>query len=251
MTKDIVNIDSMEGLPVKLMQEQLRKNPFKKRTDAVYDILEDAIISCRIRPGTRLNEKMISDTLGISRSPVREALQRLAASGLVVSGANERGYHVFHFTLHELKDLFQARRAIEGEIAYLCAQNRRNLDLKKLEQLAEDFSNCLDDDPQTLSGLDLEFHRLLCEASSSVMLKELYEHIDQKMTYCSIRCIECVREYIDEPDLRAITMQHLTILRAIELGIPEIAARAMREHIDACCNFGCRYHHSWLASSAE
>lgn len=109
------------------------KNPFAKISDIVYELLEKAIFSSAIPPGSKLNISKLAEQMGVSTSPVTRAVERLEENGLVTavrsSDSKYRSYFVFDLSGESLEDLFVARRAIEGEAAFLCAQKRTLIDL--------------------------------------------------------------------------------------------------------------------------
>lgn len=120
------------------------KNPFAKISDIVYELLEKAIFSSAIPPGSRLNISKLAEQMGVSTSPVTRAVERLEENGLVTavrsSDSKYRSYFVFDLSSESLEDLFVARRAIEGEAAFLCAQKRTLIDLPRLQKLADQSS---------------------------------------------------------------------------------------------------------------
>ena len=110
-------INLQEALsPVRLEQLQ-SENPFVHITDAVYEILEEAILSSRLDPGSKLRINTIADTLGVSGTPVREAMERLIARGLVAErvepGRKYRSYTDFSALLQSVAE---AAASLEPEI---------------------------------------------------------------------------------------------------------------------------------------
>ena len=125
------------------------KNPFAKISDIVYELLEKAIFSSAIPPGSKLNISKLAEQMGVSTSPVTRAVERLEENGLVTavrsSDSKYRSYFVFDLSSESLEDLFVARRAIEGEAAFLCAQKRTLIDLPRLQKLADQFQSAWQD----------------------------------------------------------------------------------------------------------
>ena len=103
--------------PEKLSRIQ-RENPFVRISDAVYDILEEAILSSQYDPGAKLKINTIAEQLGVSGTPVREAIDRLILRGLVVEqvvdGKKYKSYRVFDMDDQDIAQLFIARKAIDG-----------------------------------------------------------------------------------------------------------------------------------------
>lgn len=104
--------------------------------DFVYAALKRRILTCVFPPGHQLGEKQLSDELNVSRTPVREALNRLANEGLV-SLRRHRGFVVAPITLQDIRELCEIRRALETESAALAAERATTSEIEHLESLAE------------------------------------------------------------------------------------------------------------------
>ena len=128
--------------PDKLNRIQ-EENPFVRISDAVYDILEEAILSSQYDPGAKLKINTIAEQLGVSGTPVREAIDRLIIRGLVVEqvveGKKYKSYRVFDMDDQDIAQLFIARKAIDGIAAYLCAEKNWRVDVSHLQDHAARF----------------------------------------------------------------------------------------------------------------
>lgn len=226
------------------------KNPFAKISDIVYDILAEAILSSAITPGSKLNIAKLSEQMGVSNSPVTRAVERLVEDGLVTEvrtdGSKYRNYFVFDMSNQSLMDLFVARRAIESEAAFLCAQKRLLIDLDSLKRLANSFQEAWQDvarEPNSAPAvserakIDLEFHRQLVMATENKYLIDMFLSIGGTLNYLSIRNCEFVSTEPRKDNLLIMGSQHVSICSAIESGIPQMARTAMQNHIDFCSNF--------------
>ena len=164
------------------------KNPFAKISDIVYELLEKAIFSSAIPPGSKLNISKLAEQMGVSTSPVTRAVERLEENGLVTavrsSDSKYRSYFVFDLSSESLEDLFVARRAIEGEAAFLCAQKRTLIDLPRLQKLADQFQSAWQDFAKDLdtaptaserAKIDLEFHHQLVLTTENEYLIDMFE----------------------------------------------------------------------------
>ena len=105
-------------------------------TDRAHDMLRRAIITCQMPPGLEISEQDLAERLEMSKTPVREALARLALAGLV-EAFPRRGYRVTPVTVRDVNDLFVVRGALEGTAAELAASRMDAADLDALEGLAE------------------------------------------------------------------------------------------------------------------
>src|SRR5579862_6008283 len=98
-----------------------------------YDELRTAIVQGRIRPNQRLIETELAEEYGVSRTPVRESLQRLAAVGLIV--AARRGWTVREHSLDEIREIYEVRAALEGYAARLAAERGDTAALRKIAEI--------------------------------------------------------------------------------------------------------------------
>ena len=103
-------------------QLYLDANPSAKLRDIVSQMLYDEIVSLCIAPGTKLNVNSIASALGISRTPVAEAIMNLCEQGFVVSKPDTSGFFVIDLSLKDMIDLYDVRAAIECEAAALCTE---------------------------------------------------------------------------------------------------------------------------------
>ena len=143
----------------KKLQERLEQNPFAKLGDIVADLLFDEIVSLRLAPSTKLNINNISKELGISRTPVTEAINQLCGIGFVDVHPNASGYFVSALTMTELISLYNARAAIESEAAYLCAETASYDVIAGLENYASEYKRALQRrDNQALKEVEMPFH---------------------------------------------------------------------------------------------
>lgn len=220
-------------------------NPFAKITNIVYDILLDAILNAQIEHGGELNIAAIADSLGISRTPVFKAVEKLASNGLLVeTERNEKykKYAVFELQDDLITDLFNARKALETAAARICAQNIALLDLTKLKRLARDFQamwiEYSADGGESFSfereRIDRQFHEEIIRLSGNKYFLDMYRSIQHAISYLSVRTCEFIMAAGDAQSLLVMGRQHVAICETIETGIPEMAAMALDTHISFC-----------------
>jgi len=104
-------------------------------TDRAYALLRHEIITCQLPPGCEVSEHELAERLGVSKTPIREALGRLGSEGLVAAFPR-RGYRVTPVTIKDMNDLFAVRAVLEGEAAALAARNMTEEDFDLLNHLA-------------------------------------------------------------------------------------------------------------------
>ncbi len=137
----------------------------------VFNAIENAILDGEYRDGDSLNELKLSKELGVSRTPVREALMQLELEGLVRNVPN-KGAVVIGVTEQDIHDIYEIRIRIEGLAARLCAENITDDELHALEQIVDlqEFY-LLKNDTEQIWKLDGDFHKIIYDASRSRPLR--------------------------------------------------------------------------------
>jgi len=222
-----------------LLLQRLEENPFQPLNLIVYKMLEDAIISFELLPKTKLNSVKIANDLQISRTPVKEAFNLLLKEGLLEKYDGKNGYYVFTFSRQMSEALFFARRIIEGSACYLCAQHSNSVNVEQLRNYAERFREILQNKLYTqLDETDIPFHKMIVQATGNMYLVMMYEQLDKMIRHQSARNAHYLLSVGHVGyKMDGLASQHLSILNAIESGIPEMAQRAAYAHIDTCMEF--------------
>lgn len=216
------------------MAKRIEKEPFKKLSQIVGHMLEDAILTRKIAPGTKINVMQIAQALGISRTPVKDAIELLVQSGMVVTPNKGGGYYVFDISGSFMDQLFEARRMIEGEAAFLCAQRNNRIDMETFETLAENFSTAYEKgDFKKFTKFDQDFHNLIVYSCGNQLIINMYRFLHKNLIYYWARTRDYLHESKGQPfrDFEVIANQHRSIYRSIYLGVPDVAEGAMRAHL--------------------
>lgn len=193
--------------------------------ERVYDEIKKSVIKGEIPPGSKIIEENIAKTLGVSRTPIREALKRLAQDGLVEI-TPRKGAFVIQLSKEIVKEILEIREALEGMAARLAALNMTDEILEKMKKAFEgseerikrrDFSN--------YSIIDVEFHQLLFKASNNQRLLQIINNLYD--------CIQMLRlkSVILPGRIERSLNEHLSIIEALEKRDPDIAEKMAREHI--------------------
>ncbi|BAL88666.1 putative GntR-family transcriptional regulator [Actinoplanes missouriensis 431] len=192
------------------------------RADVVHDRLREAILSAELRPNHRLVEKEIGDWLEVSRTPVREALFRLAQEGLVVQ---RRGWVVRDHTAAEILEIMEARAGVEAHAAFLAAQRISEPALTRLEELIETTE---DDSISRLQRNELNsvFHDVITEAATNTVVEQL--HRRTRINYWNLNQPVVFTPADDE----IVNTQHRRLVASLRAGDGETAARVAREHVE-------------------
>jgi DNA-binding GntR family transcriptional regulator len=159
-------------------------------TDRAYAILRMEIITCQMRPGSEVSELELAERLGMSKTPVREALGRLNLEGFVETYPR-RGYRITPVTIKDINDLFAVRGVLESRAAALAAQNMSDQDFDRLDQLA-DASYSLEEEKSLDHFVDanLVFHSMIAEGSKNPKLYNIIMallHESQRFFYIGAR----------------------------------------------------------------
>src|SRR2546422_2099596 len=143
----------------------------------VYDHLREEILAGRLQPGAELAEVALSEQLGVSRGPIREALGRLASEGLVTVRPR-RGAVVRSLSKEEFLELYQVREALEAMAVKLAVPRLRAADFEALEGLIDTMARHAErDEVAEFFEANIAFHGCLLEASGNGKLQELYRQL--------------------------------------------------------------------------
>lgn len=198
--------------------------------ERAYRTLKEMAASFAFKPDERLNESAISVELSISRTPLREALNRLTAEGFLTFRRGQ-GFHCRSLNPAEMMDLYEARAAIEAEAARLAARRADAAGVAGLRDFLarSEASYTSGASPVELVRLDEAFHRRLALLSGNAELVRLLDNAAARIQY--IRVIDL--QLLSERDgAEAITTRpHARILEAVAAGDEDAAAREMRGHI--------------------
>ncbi|MDW8006848.1 MAG: GntR family transcriptional regulator [Thermomicrobium sp.] len=150
--------------------------------EEIKEYLIDAILRGRLRPGDRIVETRVAHELGVSQTPVREALRDLELLGFVTSEAF-RGTRVRAFTHEELVELYPIRAAIEGVAARAAATRITTEQLLALEEQVDRMREASDrGDTGTAIDADVAFHRIIVEASGNRLLQQFWTSLSLATT---------------------------------------------------------------------
>ena len=145
--------------------------------EQVVEQVRSAIIEGRLKPGDHITEVILTEQLGVSRTPVREALILLEREGLVMFSPN-RGAFVRAFQEDDIEDIFSLRTMLENFAAELCIHDLSDDDLARLEVMIDQQRQAIrQQDVRTARSLDMEFHRALIHAGGNRLLVRSWEEI--------------------------------------------------------------------------
>ncbi|WP_445528026.1 GntR family transcriptional regulator [Streptomyces cyslabdanicus] len=209
------------GLPQGAVPRLERPGPLRER---VYEALLELITTRALQPGQHLVESELAGHLGVSRQPVREALQRLNTEGWV-DLRPAQGAFVHEPTEEEADQLLSVRMLLEAEAARLAAANADRDGVAALEELvARGFEAVAADDVETAVALNARFHAKVVELAGNAVLAELAVQVDRR-----------VRWYytpVARQRGRQSWIEHRALIEAIGERDEQRATRLMREHTE-------------------
>lgn len=223
----------------KELNAKMQANPFLHLEDYIYQSLRKDIIGLLIAPGSKLSESKIAEELGVSRTPVRNALSHLTEEGLICKNAN-RVPVVKALTKEECYQIMDARLAIEGHAAYLAASLITEKELDELKywinryqkaSLSKNKADILEH-----ASSDHNFHALIVRASRNSLIQEMYQKIETRVFYYR----SCLYHALKPEDLHRIlsaaVRQHMTIYHAMKMGFSETVQTEVENDIRSMVN---------------
>ncbi|WP_354180492.1 GntR family transcriptional regulator [Arthrobacter sp. UYP6] len=188
--------------------------------------LRTAIGYGQIAPGSQLVETELAKELGVSRGPLREAMQRLTQEGLLISIRN-RGLFVITMTDAEVRDMYVARTAVERAASELILQRGGQDVAAKLLQTVQSMKQAADKgDMDAMSEADMEYHSTLVTAAESPRLTRMHNTLLTETRMC-LTALE--RRY---PDPHARVGEHQAIAEALAAGDEDLVGRLLITHMD-------------------
>lgn len=213
-------------LPATLLTaSRQRRVNHDSRSEAAYRIIKEKIVTLALPPASLLNEAELMAELGLGRTPVREALQRLALENLVII-LPRRGTIVADLNMSDLQKIFEMRLELEVYTVRLAAERATPAQIAEMEALLAQSDEIIrQGDHYQLIHLDHQAHQLLAQAAHNEFLAEtlerLYTH-GLRLWYISLHKVSRLSEAIAE---------HRDIVAAVKAGDSQRAAEIMRTHV--------------------
>ena len=206
--------------------EANNENDYLPLRDVVFNTLRTSILTGELKPGERLMEIHLADKLGVSRTPIREAIRKLELEGLVTM-IPRRGAEVAQITEKNLRDVLEVRRALDALAVELACERITEDELAELKKACENFElETKRGNANQVAQADVELHDIILKASGNERLMQMISKLSQQMYRYRL-------EYIKDADKRQILMvEHEHILKALTLRHIQEAKMAVREHID-------------------
>jgi len=209
------------------MDKLSKINNYELLSKKVYRILKEKIIKGNFLSGEKILEVNISKQLGVSRTPVREALRELSAEGFVKMEPN-LGMVVVDFSLEELKEVLETRILLEGFAASVAAEKINKQEIAKLEEIIRKMNNCIcKNDVIVYSNLNAKFHGLILNICGNKRMMKICTNLSDSEHRFKIRSLR------DNPErLKYSLKEHQKILEALKKKDSEQANKLSKKHIE-------------------
>ena len=201
-------------------------NEYLPLRDVVFKTLRQAILTGELQPGERLMEITLANRLGVSRTPVREAIHKLEQEGLVIM-MPRRGAQVAQITEKDLIEVLEVRLGLEEMAVRFACERMTDGQFTELCQAADEFSAAIDrDDLTALAQADEKFHSLICRATGNDCLCSITNNLREQMYRYRI-------EHLKNHDARKnLDGEHKAICAALEKRNAEEAQAILYSHIE-------------------
>ncbi len=205
---------------------QVDIDQFLPLRDVVFNTLRQAILRGELKPGERLMEIQLANKLGVSRTPIREAIRKLELEGLVLM-IPRRGAEVAEITEKSLRDVLEVRSALEVLAVELACDRITGEDIEKLREAAKEFEEVSKEaDVTALAEADVKFHDIIYFATDNQRLIQLLYNLREQMYRYRV-------EYLKREEVYAtLFAEHENIIESIERGDKVLAKQAISTHID-------------------
>jgi DNA-binding GntR family transcriptional regulator len=192
----------------------------------VYNQLREMILSGALEGGTQIEERQLAEEMGVSRTPLREAIGQLSNEG-IIEYRPYRGNYVRTFTAKQVNDLYQVRMALESLAMRLAIPKLSQEHIHKIRQILDDVERALqNNDMDGYNEADRRFHKAILDISGNETLKEAMDRLSAQ-----IQMVRVIANQ-DHDVVESTARERPLILAALEARDANEAARLMEEHID-------------------
>jgi DNA-binding GntR family transcriptional regulator len=194
--------------------------------DIVFNTLREAILKGDIKPGERLMELQLASKLGVSRTPIREAIRMLEQEGLAVT-IPRKGAEVAKMTLKDMEDVLEIREALDELAVRIACEKISEEQLEHLGDIKEQFeNNTVAGDVKEIAAADVSFHDVIYEATDNPKLVTLLNNLREQVYRYRV-------EYIKDPkNYPTLIKEHEAIVNGLKTRDKDAATLAMHEHVE-------------------
>ncbi len=205
---------------------KLNENAFLPLRDVVFNTLREAILRGDLKPGERLMELTLASKLGVSRTPIREAIRMLEQEGLAVT-MPRRGAQVAGMTEKDMEDVLQIREALDILAAQIACEKITEEQLVEVKAAAERFRKCtLTHDVKKLAEADVNFHDAIYNATDNPKLISLLSNLREQLYRYRVEYLK------DESKYSELVEEHDRIVEGLENRNMELLTQSMKAHVE-------------------
>lgn len=204
---------------------KINLNDYKPLREVIFNTLREAIIVGELKPGERLMEVQLADKMGVSRTPVREAIRMLELEGLV-SMLPRKGAHVAELSAKDIMDVLEVRASLDGLATGLAAERITEDEIKSLKHVQAQFVNYAE--KENLQGLikkDAEFHEIIYRSSRNDKLIQILSNLREQVQRFRVIYLK------DNVSPKELIREHTEIVEAIMSKSSKDALTAAEKHI--------------------
>lgn len=203
----------------------LNMNAYLPLRDVVFNTLREAILKGELKPGERLMEMQLASRMGVSRTPIREAIRMLEQEGLAVT-VPRKGAEVARMTEKDMEDVLEIREALDELAARIVLAKINNEQMEALKEAREKFAESTKSgNIKQIAEMDVKFHDVIYEATGNPKLVNMLNNLREQLYRYRI-------EYLKDPANYPILIQeHDAIVEGLDTGNEELLMRAMHEHV--------------------
>ncbi len=210
-----------------MINESLKVQNYELLSQKAYRILKDAIIRGDIESNARLTLQEIAENMGISKTPIREAINFLASEGLVKLIPN-KGIIINEISIDDFQEILQIRSVLDGLIAELAAAKINEDEISTMMKIIYDMEiSVKEDDRLVYNDLDIKFHDFLLNIAGNQKLKDIYNHLISQAQKFRLRTLKLAYR------MSKSLAEHKSIALAVKEKNPIKANREMRKHINS------------------
>ena len=206
---------------------EIRMDEYLPLRDVVFNTLRQAILKGELKPGERLLEIQLANKLGVSRTPVREAIRKLELEGLVLM-IPRKGAEVAEITRQDMEDVLEVRTALEELAVKDACDHITDAQLSELKKASNEFKKALLEgkDLVTCADADMHFHDVILSATNNRRLIQMLNNLSEQMYRYRMEYLK------DERTHKTLIEEHDAIRRALKKHDKVKAGAAIRVHID-------------------
>lgn len=193
--------------------------------DVVFKTLRQAILTGELKPGERLMEIHLANRLGVSRTPIREAIRMLELEGLVTM-IPRKGAEVSRISKQDISDVLEVRASLDALAVRLCCERITDEEISRLEDAATAFSKAIaSGDLTEVARADVDFHDIIVEASQNKRLVQMVNNLAERVYRYRLEYIK------DKSSHKNLIKEHREILDFIKAGDARNAEEAIISHV--------------------